>query len=100
MTGAHIAAERVREAVPDEKNVLELLNEISVAKFDSASASFDITICPVCRGVTADEPVCDFLSGFIEGVLSNLSIRVDETKCKARGDKSCVFTLTRTRHLP
>jgi hypothetical protein len=75
--------------------LLNLLNEISVTKFDSDREIYDIVLCPVCRGKTADRPICHFFSGFIEGVLRNPSISVEEISCRAMGNKSCRFALIR-----
>ncbi len=76
-------------------DVLKLLNEISVSKYDRKDETFNIVLCPICRGRTSNDPICQFFSGFIEGAIGNPSITVDEITCKARGDESCKFKLNR-----
>ncbi|TFG14015.1 hypothetical protein EU537_04765 [Candidatus Thorarchaeota archaeon] len=88
-------AEYKDKLVIQQSELLDLLNEISVTKFDSDKEVYDIVLCPVCRGKTANRPICHFFSGFIEGVLRNPSISVEETSCRAMGNKSCEFALHR-----
>ncbi|MFW9994417.1 MAG: V4R domain-containing protein [Candidatus Odinarchaeota archaeon] len=76
-------------------DVLKLLNEISVAKFDARKEQFILSICPVCRGKRDCEPVCDFFTGFIQGCFDNPKLQVSETACKAKGDKNCTFQIKR-----
>ena len=96
-TGHMIAKNRFQnEPVIDHEKVLKLLNEISVAKLDTTNDVFDVLLCPICRGKTAAEPICDYFSGFIEGALNNPIISVEEITCRAKGEQSCRFKLTRT----
>lgn len=49
---------------------------------------------PICRGASADEPLCDFYAGSFERLFSRLvhpNARVTEVACQANGDESCVF---------
>jgi divinyl protochlorophyllide a 8-vinyl-reductase len=49
---------------------------------------------PLCRGVRADAPVCDFYAATFERlfrVLVHPATRVRETACEARGDDACRF---------
>ncbi|MHA1637747.1 MAG: V4R domain-containing protein [Candidatus Thorarchaeota archaeon] len=85
-----------KEFVIGHRNVLELLNEISVVKLDTKDEVYDIVLCPVCRGRTSENPICHFFSGFIEGAIDNPSISVDQVSCRAQGDKSCRFKLIRS----
>jgi predicted hydrocarbon binding protein len=95
--GHRIARDRFKnEFVIDPHKVLTLLNEISVTKYDAKQESYDVVLCPICRGKKADKPVCEFFSGFIEGAFDNPSISVQETSCRAMGEKSCRFKLNRT----
>lgn len=95
-SGHRLAQERFRKGlVINQDNVLKLLNEISVTKFDKNSEVYDIVLCPVCRGKTAKTPICHFFNGFIEGALNNPKITVEEISCRALGDKSCRFKLHR-----
>lgn len=52
--------------------------------------------CPMCRGISAHAPVCDFYAGTFEGLLQALiarSAHVVETECEASGASSCRFEL-------
>lgn len=52
--------------------------------------------CPMCRGLTAMAPTCDFYAGTFEGLLRALvarSAHVVETECEATGGASCRFEL-------
>lgn len=52
--------------------------------------------CPMCRGLHAGGPVCDFYAGTFEGLLQALivpSAHVVETECEAEGASSCRFEL-------
>ena len=95
-SGYRIAKSRFKNKfVLDSEKVLELLNEISVAKLDTKHEFFDVLLCPICRGKTSEKPMCQFFSGFIEGAFDNPSISVEETSCRALGDKICRFKLMR-----
>ena len=95
-TGHMIAQNRFpNEPVIDHEKVLKLLNEISVAKLDSKNDVFDVLLCPICRGKTAEKPICDYFSGFIEGALNNTIISVEDIACHAKGEKTCRFKLSR-----
>ena len=96
-SGHMIAKQRyMGELVIDHEKVLNLLNEISVVKFDHSKEQFDFQLCPICRERKSEKPICEFFSGFIEGSLDNPSITVEEITCKARGDKSCSFKIHRS----
>jgi len=93
-SGARISRERYpSEVTMSQDKVLELLNEISVTKYDKQNEIFDVVLCPICREKTSSEHMCHFFSGFIEGVLDNPRISVKEIACKAVGDTSCQFKL-------
>ena len=95
-SGYMIAKERYHgEIVIDHDKVLKLLNEISVVRYDSVKECFDFQLCPICRERKSEKPMCEFFSGFIEGALNNPGISVEESTCKARGDKSCSFKIHR-----
>lgn len=51
---------------------------------------------PLCRGVHADAPVCDFYAATFERlfrILVHREARVREVACEARGDAECRFEL-------
>ncbi len=81
--------------VIDQTDVLKMMNEISVVKYDKKQDLYDVVLCPVCRGRESEIPMCHFFSGFIEGALGNPSISVEQVSCKACGDTSCKFQLHR-----
>lgn len=52
--------------------------------------------CPMCRGLHAGGPTCDFYAGTFEGLMRALisrSAHVVETECEAAGASSCRFEL-------
>ncbi|MFX0085218.1 MAG: V4R domain-containing protein [Candidatus Hodarchaeota archaeon] len=81
----------------NQDEILKLLNEISVAKYNKSERLFTFAICPICRGRVSTEPICDFFSGFIEGCFDNPNLQVKEITCKASGDKSCTYSLIYSR---
>ncbi len=51
---------------------------------------------PLCRGLRADMPVCDFYAATFEGLFRALvhpAACVEEVACEARGDAECRFEL-------
>lgn len=53
-----------------------------------------VTDGPICRGASADEPLCDFYAGSFERLFSRLvhrDARVSEIACQANGAETCVF---------
>lgn len=79
----------------NQTNILSLLNEISIAKYDSKNDLFKLEICPICRGKQSDIACCEFFSGFIEGGFDNPQLKVKEISCKATGDKYCTFQVNK-----
>ncbi|GEO80517.1 putative photosynthetic complex assembly protein PuhE [Pararhodospirillum oryzae] len=52
---------------------------------------------PLCRGVQADHPLCDYYAATFEGlfrVLVHRKSKVVETSCGAMGHPACVFEIT------
>ncbi|UJG43309.1 MAG: hypothetical protein K9W46_13165 [Candidatus Heimdallarchaeum endolithica] len=82
-----------KKLVISPKEIYNLLSEISVVDFDEQNNQFIMKLCPICRGYTSEEPMCNFFTGFIEGALNNPKINVKETECRAKGDINCKFTL-------
>lgn len=92
--GYEIAKQRFSNKIAlNVEDVLKILNEISIAKFDKKKEHFKLEICPICRGKKTEDMSCDFFSGFIEGVLDNPHLSIKETSCKATGDKYCTFQI-------
>jgi len=60
------------------------------------SITFYIESNPICRGIRASEPICDYYAAIFEGLFKNLihpSIVVKELGCEAQGDPSCSFSV-------
>lgn len=62
----------------------------------ASSEQVDLLFLPV-----EDKPYCSFITGFIAGVLNAIPgmprVRVEETRCLARGDHVCDFQVTEIR---
>ncbi|MHA2075500.1 MAG: hypothetical protein ACW97X_12845 [Candidatus Hodarchaeales archaeon] len=100
--GVFFGIELSKKYFPDTVNinqgeVLKLLNEISIAKFNKKTRAYVLSICPVCRGKTSSDAMCNFFTGFIEGCFDNPNLFVQEATCKAKGDKNCSFILKYSR---
>jgi predicted hydrocarbon binding protein len=56
-----------------------------------------ITDCPVCYGRKSEEPVCHLAIGVLQAaaawVTDGKKFRLQETECKAKGDKNCVIKI-------
>jgi predicted hydrocarbon binding protein len=55
-------------------------------------ASFHIHNCVMARQIKSKEPVCDFINGYIAGVLCvmfNQNVDCNETKCKGMSGSLC-----------
>jgi len=55
-----------------------------------------IRACPVCRGVTAERPRCDFHAGTLDGLAGALLGpfgRAREVRCAAQGADACEFVI-------
>lgn len=58
------------------------------------SAALTITGCPLCRGASATDPVCDYFAATFERLFRALVSRgasVTETACQATGAAACEF---------
>ena len=56
-----------------------------------------IADCPLCRGVTAEQPVCDYYAATFEHLYRTLvspRATVVETECEAMGAPACVFEIS------
>jgi len=66
--------------------------------------NIDITLqsCLECEGIGAVQPVCNFVRGFLTGVLGTIAggtVHCEETKCLAKGDSYCQFEIHSGRNL-
>ncbi len=64
------------------------------------SLRIELHDCPLCRGVTAREPVCDYFAGTFTRIWSTLvdpEVRILETRCGAVVPGPCVFEAARVR---
>jgi predicted hydrocarbon binding protein len=87
----------------EEATVRDLLLELEAtgfvnATFSPENMSFQVLNSPIASSYEeSDKPVCHFLAGFFEGVISayyeKKSISYEETSCQAVGDDICVFEL-------
>jgi predicted regulator of Ras-like GTPase activity (Roadblock/LC7/MglB family) len=82
---------------------LELLVVSAVSPFAIANAQgnrLDLLACPFCRNLPSPVARCHFLAGFVQGLLNSISgldsVEVSETLCRAKGDDTCSFLVTRT----
>ncbi len=61
-----------------------------------AGIRFEIRNNPICRGATAEEPLCDYYAATFERlfrVLVSDRARVSETACEAAGGEACRFEI-------
>lgn len=94
--GYHIGqAKTIKTVTTNMRDVLRLLNEIAIATYQAEKEKIVLELCPICRDKTADRMICDFYSGFIEGVFDNPKISVTEVSCRAIGDKHCEFKINK-----
>jgi divinyl protochlorophyllide a 8-vinyl-reductase len=57
---------------------------------------FTIGECPICRGMTAPRPTCDFYAATFERLFAELvdpHARVEEVECLATGGAACRFSI-------
>jgi predicted hydrocarbon binding protein len=68
------------------------------AKAEVAESILSVRSCPFCINLRAHEPCCDFLAGFLNGLLESnpgtAFVRVQELRCKACGHGECAFSCT------
>jgi predicted hydrocarbon binding protein len=68
------------------------------AKADVVESTLRVRSCPFCINLHSAEPCCDFLAGFLNGLLEGNpgtpSVRVRELWCKACGHPECAFSCT------
>lgn len=62
----------------------------------------EIRGCPLCRGASTAEPVCDFYAAIFERLFQTLvspAAHAEETECEAEGGAACRFEIARRRRL-
>jgi predicted hydrocarbon binding protein len=68
------------------------------AKGEVVESTLRVPSCPFCINLRAAEPCCDFLAGFLHGLLEanpgTPDVRVQELRCKACGHAECTFSCT------
>jgi predicted hydrocarbon binding protein len=73
------------------------LNRGTVVPGSAGLAALDVGECSLCSGVTSKKPYCSHYAGCIQmmadWVFGKGAYRVRETRCKAMGDKTCLFEL-------
>jgi hypothetical protein len=77
---------------------LQLVVVPAVRPFAIANAQdnrLDVLACPFCRGFRSSSAHCQFLAGFVRGMLNSIpglqGVGVGETLCRAKGDDTCSF---------
>ena len=77
---------------------LQLVVVPAVSPFAIANAQgnrLDVLACPFCRSLRSPSPRCQFLAGFVQGLLNSIpgleGVGVGETLCRAKGDDTCTF---------
>jgi predicted hydrocarbon binding protein len=68
------------------------------AKAEAVESTLRVRSCPFCINLHSAEPCCDFLAGFLHGLLEanpgTPAVRVQELRCKACGHAECAFSCT------
>ena len=87
-------AQVVQPAIADVAKIKTKGKLLRVIETDLASSEqVDLMFLPV-----EDKPFCAFLSGLVAGILNAIPgmprVRVEETRCLARGDHTCDFEVT------
>jgi len=77
---------------------LQMVVVPAVSPFAIANAQnnrLDVLACPFCRGFRSSSARCQFLAGFVQGMLNSIpglqGVAVAETLCRAKGDDTCSF---------
>ncbi len=71
--------------------------EFVVQRDAAGTTTFSLRGCPVCRGMTAHEPVCHYYAATVEHLVSTIVVRrarVREVACEAAGGPECRFVIT------
>ena len=70
------------------KNLKKELSKFTVIK-QLNDDLLELSVCPFCRKKKSKSPMCNFITGFVNGMLD--SDKWYEKTCSGRGDKSCTF---------
>ncbi len=87
-----------REITLTPKEVLSILDPLTICEYDDERKAFILKICPFCRGLPpskSGDGQCHFVEGIIQGALANPFVKVKEIACTANKDHSCIFQLSR-----
>jgi len=82
-----ILAERFSN-VAKKRNLKRELSKFTVVK-ELTDNYVKLKVCPFCRKKHSTEPICNFVTGFIQGMLK--SDNWVESTCVGRGDAACSF---------
>ncbi|NVM55227.1 MAG: hypothetical protein HWN66_16090 [Candidatus Helarchaeota archaeon] len=72
-----------------KRNLKRELSKFTVVK-NLTDDIIELSVCPFCRKKHSTKPICNFVSGFIKGMLQS-DVWVEKT-CVGRGDASCSFS--------
>jgi len=89
-----LAARLLLQAI--ERNAWTFAGSGSFVAVPGAPARVAIAGNPLCRGLSTDQPVCDFYAGTFETLFRELvdpATAVREAACEATGAPACVFEL-------
>lgn len=68
------------------------------ARAEAEGSSVRVLTCPFCINLRAAAPCCDFLAGFLQGLLeanpATAGVQVKEVQCRACGQGDCTFSCT------
>lgn len=87
-----------REITLTPREILRLLDPLTVCKYDSTNKEFKIEICPFCRGLSPSQDGrgrCQIVEGIIQGALASPHVKVKEVSCIANKDRTCTFRVIR-----
>ncbi|MHA1263864.1 MAG: hypothetical protein ACTSRS_01395 [Candidatus Helarchaeota archaeon] len=73
------------------KNLRKELSRFTVVQISSAT-QIELSVCPFCRKEHSQAPICNFVTGFINGMLGTTNWQ--EKLCVAQGDDACSFSPT------
>ncbi len=74
---------------PKKSNLKKELSKFSVVK-NMTDEFVELSVCPFCRKKESQTPICNFVTGFINGMLK--STEWTETTCVGCGDAFCSYS--------